>query len=323
MRDLVARDLGRIRTPGVEVDRTEDRDHRRLDGGGEVDRAAVVGNQQLAATNECRQRLRRRGGRHDWHGLAQRGGYAGRKLLLVAVETAQNQRLQAARCVELTPDAHEALRCPAAGATEGARARGEQHGWRVESKSEFVPAGGGPALVLLGDDELESRTARVVRAEPGDHLEPVVHFVPPAEAVVFGGVGQETPPTAIVEPDAHRCPARPGERRVLRDAEARRQVVQQDERIPAAAPQTPPELDRARRASQRVERSVEADFVERNHVVDAVQPREQRRCRRRGQHRDMGMRKTAAQRPQRRRDREQVAQAGELDYQHPLHRARF
>ena len=171
--------------------------------------------------------------------------------------------------VEQRPaDLDEALGRPAPRSAERARTRHQQHGL---GQLSLGPARRRPPVVVRCDAQLESRlAARMPCAEHADDVEAVVDLVAPAEAVVDGRVRQEPSAAAVVEPDAPRRAAAQAQRGVLGDAERRGQVMQQDQRVPAARPQAErASPNAAGSAAQRVRWTVEGELVEGDDLVVA------------------------------------------------------
>ena len=74
----------------------------------------------------------------------------------------------------------------------------------------------------------------MMSAEHADHIQPVLNFVLPTEAVVHGRVGQEPATAAVIQADAAASATTEAQRGVLGDAESGGQVMQQHQRVPVA-----------------------------------------------------------------------------------------
>src|SRR5207302_9510376 len=115
--------------------------------------------------------------------------------------------------------------------------------------------------------EFQARRVWVMCAEHAHNIEPIVHFVSPAEAAIVCGLGKKPTAAAVVQSDAALGAAAQAQRCVLGNTEGGREVVQQNQGVPASASKLPREIDRGRQARECVGRAVEREFVERNDLV--------------------------------------------------------
>ena len=120
----------------------------------------------------------------------------------------------------------------------------------------------------------------------------------------------------VVQPDAVDRIGAPRQRREFERAEARREMVQKDRRVVATAPQARRKRQRFAqigRPQQRL-RAVEGVLVKRDDFVHHISGQDRRGLGSR-QQRDMGSRLCLAQRRERGRREDQVANIGKLDDQ--------
>ena len=147
------------------------------------------------------------------------------------------------------------------------------------------------------------------------HVEAIVDLVAPAEAPVDRRVRQEPSAPPVVEPNPPPRAAPEAQRRVFGDAKRRGQVMQQHQRLPAARPKLGSQRERGGQPLERVRRTVEGELVEGDDFVVGVQAAQGRRAGTASSGHRYGPRERRAERSQRWRGDQQIAETGQSHHQ--------
>jgi hypothetical protein len=176
---------------------------------------------------------------------------------------------------------------------------------------------GRPLRRVAGHEPQPRRTAR--RTDRGGDAEHRVRDVGPIVARIHGPMGEEPAASAAGrdETGPHGCADREDERRVLHGAAARDERMAERDRIVARPSEAAHEADDGDGAADGVRGCAGGAAVDVNGVNGVDEPAgvERDGSLRRGEDVENGIRPAAAQRVERRRRQDRVAEVGELDHQ--------